>query len=284
MGFLDGLKKLGLGGFSDEDFYEDPKKKDNRTQQQQQPKPVAYNEVTLLFDKKFTCPVCDKEFTAKKVRGGKVRTRGVDLDLRPDYEEIDQIKYDVVTCSYCGYSALERYWGNLTKFQINEIREKICKNYRRQSFGGETYSYDEAKLRYELAMATAMARKSKNSEKAYLCLRMAWLLRGERQRMDPSAEDYAQKKEESEAEEKELLQRALEGFAMARSSETPPIAGMDEMTLDYLMAAMGVEIGDYETANKMIGTIITSRTASSRIKDKARELKEIIAEKKGSSE
>lgn len=277
MGFLDGLKKFGLGDLEEEELYDDPKK--NTAKKEEVKKEVVpLNEETLLFDKKYTCPICDGTFNSKTVRSGKVRTKGVDVDLRPDYDEIDQIKYDIITCPNCGYSALARYYGNLTKFQCDEIRNKISANYKKQEFSGTTYSYEEAHIRYELAIATAMVKKAKNSEKAYLCLKMAWLLRGETQRLDPEAEGYEAKKKSNDEQEMELLKKALDGFVIARQSETPPIAGMDEMTLDYLMSALALETKDYETALKMVGSIITSRTANSRLKEKAKDLKELINE------
>ena len=68
---------------------------------------------------------------------------------------------------------------------------------------------------------------------------------------------------------------------MARQSEEFPIAGMDASTLDYLIAALAVETDDLDTASKMVSELLTSRVANSRIKDKARNLKDMIAEKKG---
>jgi uncharacterized protein (DUF2225 family) len=278
--FLSGLKKFGLGNLKSEELYEDPKKKKVEVEKPAAKAPVKIVEKDLLYDKKYTCPICDKEFVAKTVRTGKVRMKGVDLDLRPDYDEIDQIKYDVIACPECGYAALARYYGKLTKFQIDEIKSKICANYRKQDYLGEVYSYEEAQIRYELALATAMVKKSKNSEKAYLCLKTAWLIRGEVQRMDPDEPNYEKLKAEKEAQEKDLLKNALEGFIMARQSEEFPIAGMDSNTLDYLMAALATETDDFDVANKMISELLTSRAANERIKDKARALKEMIAEKK----
>ena len=49
--------------------------------------------------------------------------------------------------------------------------------------------------------------------------------------------------------------------------------------MDYLLAALAYEINDYESSLKMISKIITSNAANSRMKDKARDLKEKIAEK-----
>ena len=113
---------------------------------------------------------------------------------------------------------------------------------------------------------------------AYICLKTAWVVRGETQRLDPEAEGYEAKKKSNDEQEMELLKKALDGFVIARQSETPPIAGMDEMTLDYLMSALALETKDYETALKMVGSIITSRTANSRLKEKAKDLKELINE------
>ena len=86
------------------------------------------------------------------------------------------------------------------------------------------------------------------------------------------------KKEANDAQERELLTNALNGFVMARQSEEFPIAGMDSSTLDYLIAALAVETGQNDVAGKMISEILTSRSANSRIKDKARFLKEMLAE------
>ena len=75
------------------------------------------------------------------------------------------------------------------------------------------------------------------------------------------------------------MKNAINGFIMARQSEDFPIAGMDSTTLDYLIAALAYETDQFDIANKMISELLMSRTANSRIKDKARALKELVAEK-----
>ncbi len=281
-GIFSGLEKLGLGNIGGGNLFEDPKKKEAAAKQEVPQKKLSLvNEEDYLFDKKYKCPVCDKEFEAKTVRTGKVRMKNVDLDLRPDYDELDQNKYDVIACPDCGYAALGRYFPTLNKYQIDDIRVKISMNYKKIEQSGPIYSYDYAKSLYQLALANAVVKKAKNSEKAYICLKTAWVIRGETQRLDPSEEGYDEKKAANDAQEKELLTNALNGFVMARQSEEFPIAGMDASTLDYLVAALAVETGDYDTASKMVSELLTSRVANSRIKDKARNLKDIITEKKG---
>jgi uncharacterized protein (DUF2225 family) len=278
-GIFSGLEKLGLGNITGENLFEDPRKKEVKVKKEPPKRKLQLvNEEDYLFDKKYKCPVCDSDFDAKTVRTGKVRMKNVDIDLRPDYDELDQNKYDVIACPHCGYAALGRYFPNLNKYQIDDIRVKICMNYLHEDNKEPIYSYDYAKKLYQLALANAVVKKAKNSEKAYICLKSAWVVRGETQRLDPEDEDYDSKVAENDAQEKELLKNALDGFAMARQTEEFPIAGMDPSTLDYLMAALAVETDQRDLASKMIGEILVSRSANSRIKDKARVLKEMLAE------
>ena len=272
-GIFSGFEKLGK-----EELFEDPKKKTVEVKKEQPKKLQLVNEEDYLFDKKYKCPVCDSEFEARTVRTGKVRMKNVDIDLRPDYDELDQNKYDVIACPACGYAALGRYFPTLNKYQIDDIRVKICMNYKHEPNNEPTYSYEYAKRLYQLALANAVVKKAKNSEKAYICMKSAWVIRGETQRLDPEEEGYEAKKKENDAQEKELLENALNGFVMARQSEEFPIAGMDSTTLDYLIAALAVETGKKDIASKMISDILVSRTANSRIKDKARVLKDMLAE------
>ncbi len=283
-GIFSGLEKLGLGNIGGGNLFEDPKEKEAAVKKDApKPKLQLVNEEDYLFDKKYKCPVCEKEFETKTVRTGKVRMKNVDIDLRPDYDELDQNKYDVIACPDCGYAALGRYFATLNKRQIDDIRIKVCMNYRKIEYKEPTYSYDYARSLYQLALANAVVKGAKNSEKAYICLKTAWVIRGETQRLDPNEDTYEQKKADNDAQEKELLSNALNGFVMARQSEEFPIAGMDSSTLDYLIAALAVETEQYDIASKMVSELLTSRVANSRIKDKARFLKDMIAEKKGES-
>ena len=281
-GIFSGLEKLGLGNIGGGDLFEDPKKKEEVVKKEEPQKKLnLQNEQDFLFDKKYKCPVCESDFEAKTVRTGKVRMKAVDIDLRPDYSEVDQNKYDVIACPDCGYAALGRYFTTLNKYQIEDIRIKICMNYRKIVYKEPTYSYEHAKNLYQLALANAVVKKAKNSEKAYICLKTAWVVRGETQRLDTTDPEYETKKKENDAQEKELLTNALNGFVMARQSEEFPIAGMDSTTLDYLIGALAMETDQYDVASKMISEILTSRVANSRIKDKARLLKDMLAEKTG---
>ena len=139
---------------------------------------IEKEEGMYVYDKKIECPVCMKEFTTKIVKTGKARFKGSEMDLRPIYEGVDTIKYDVYMCPHCGYSAVSREFNNITHSQRKTLMEEIGSKYAGISGGhDEIYSYDEAVVRYKMALLTAIKKPAKLSECAYLCLKLSWLYR-----------------------------------------------------------------------------------------------------------
>ena len=274
-GLFAGLEKLGLSNVKDMDIFE---KEENKVQGPKKEIKVAHvlEEKDMIFDRTFRCPVCDREFKSKVVMSGKAKLVSVDTDLRPKYQGIDCIKYDAIVCDCCGYAALNRFFNTATYAQSKMIKENISRNFRPIDFGDVTYSYDDAILRYQLALANAVVKKSKASERAYICLKTAWLYRGKAESLDMSYVDYEEKLEECRNEEKKFIANAYEGFISALSKEIPPICGMDEPTFMYVTADLARRCKDYDVAKKLVSQIIISRTAAEKVKDRARDLKELI--------
>ena len=63
-------------------------------------------ETDYLFEKTYTCPVCNTEFKALKVKASMPKLLRTDPDMRPVYQSIDITKYECVACEKCGYAAL----------------------------------------------------------------------------------------------------------------------------------------------------------------------------------
>ena len=234
-------------------------------------------EKDLLLDKSYKCPVCGAAFKSKTVKSGRAKSIGTDLDLRPKYSGIDVVKYEAVVCPECGYGALAKYFAEMTSAQIKKIKEKITPQFIKKEYGSDFYSYEDSIDRYKLAYASALAKEAKASEKAYISLKMAWLMRGMRENLPKEEEET--KKKEIESQEEKLLQNAASGFMEARMKEDLPMCGMDEFTVDYLLSALYTELGQYEDAVKLISNVIVNREAPTRIREKGKELKEIIGEK-----
>ena len=273
-GIFSGLESLGLGNLAGAELFEKEKPKE-----EEQKGPVIPEEKELILDKTVECPICEKKFTTKMMKSGKAKLLGTDLDLRTKYEGLDATKYDAVRCSHCGFSALSRYFVRLTPTQTKLIKENICSRVKITESGDEIYSYEEAIERYKLTLACAVVKQAKASEKGYICLKSAWLLRGYVEKLEADGELTAEKKAALKAEEMEYLKNAYEGFAAARASENFPVAGMDEMTVDYLLAVLAYEIGNMQVASSMVSRVLTAPGAGQRMKDKARDLKDLIVEK-----
>ena len=164
--------------------------------------------------------------------------------------------------------------------QAKLIRENITKNFSGLPKTGGTYTYDDAILRHQLALANAIVKKAKNSEKAYTCLKMAWLFRGKRETLPKETKDYDKVVADLKKEEDDLLGKAYEGFMTAFSRESFPMCGMDEMTVTFLVAELARRTGKYEESGRWISKVLTSRSANERIKNKARDIKELLNEDK----
>lgn len=276
---LAGLGDLGLGNLENLEIYETAKKAD--ADAEGAAKAPEFKEEDVLFEKSYTCTVCDKPFKTKMIRAGKVKMIGPDVDLRPRYEHVDVLKYDIIACPYCGYAGMAKNFSYLTSAQIKAIKENICKSFRPRMADPEEkiYTYKDALERHKLALVNTIVKHGKASEKAYICLKTGWLLRGETESLDKNDPNYDKKKLENEKAETQFLKNAYDGFVQARASESFPICGMDELTVDYLLAALAVRFGEYDTASRLISSIITSRTANARMKDKAHDLKDMMTEK-----
>jgi len=270
-GLLSGLAGLGLGSLAEVDLFEKPK-----TESAEQKKVIAQaEEKDFIYDRTFTCPVCDANFTAKVMKSGKAKLVGTDDDMRPKYEGIDAVKYDVQLCPQCGYTALTRFFPNITGGQARLIRENISKKVRLHPYDGEIYTYDEALERYQLALANAVVKRSRASEKAYICLKSAWLLRGQAEELLEKGEN-TQNADALKEREEEFLLNAYNGFAEARQGEPFPMCGMDEITVDYLLAQLAAHFKKYDVASRLVASILASPSANARMKDKVRTLKDQI--------
>ena len=222
MSIFDGLGKFGLGDLAESNLFEEEKKNEESGKAAgAAAKTPEELEAEMLLDKKYKCPQCDKEFTSKVVRSGKAKPIGQDVDLRTKYENIDCTKYDVIMCPNCGYAALPRFFNGCTPPQLKLIKDNISLKFQKKEYTGPIYTYEEALERYQMALINALVKKGKASEKAFICLKSSWVIRGKIESLDP--EKDAEEIKKLEAQEKEFVKNAFDGFANARSSESYPM-------------------------------------------------------------
>lgn len=271
-----GLDKLGLGMLSGIDLYDNDDAKDAKADGKKDAAEKTISEADYIFDKTYRCPVCDREFKTKAMKTGKAKLLGVDSDLRPKYQGVDSLKYDSIVCSKCGYAALSRYFNYVITAQIKMIKEQITPNFKGIDETLEVYSYDEAITRHQLALANAVIKKGKVSERAYTCLKLAWLYRGKAETLPADEPNRDKVLKELKAVEQQYIAKAYEGLENAMYKEQYPIAGMDEWTCAYLVADLAAQCGDYAKAMKLLSDIIVSKAASPKLKERARDIRKEI--------
>ena len=286
MGILSGLGSMGID-IKDGDLFKDEKSEVSVNAEElkkAEEKKKEDEEAENLLKKSCICPICGSSFKALVVKTNRARMIGLDVDLRPRYEKFDALKYSAIMCPNCGYSARGPVFNEVSSKQKTLIREKIASNFLEKNDDElkDTYDYDTAINHFQMAIGTAIVKNAKSSEKAYLCLQTAWIVRGKRESLDKADPKYDILLKECNENEKELLQNALEGFLKARSSEDFPMCGMDQYTIDYIIAALSYECGRPDVGLRLLTELIQSRSVNSRIKERARDLKDkIMASKNG---
>lgn len=273
------MSKFGIKIDDDMNIFEDEKKKEEAANPGG-PAPEVKEE-DFLLEKSIKCPLCDSVSKVKCIKSSKVKRLEPDKDLRPRYKGVDANKYGTFVCTTCGYATLKPETPPaLPSAQAKLIKEKISMNFDGTSFETDSpiYDYDMAVERYKLALINSVVKKGKISERAYICLRTAWVYRGKGESLDPENPNYKVLLADCQRQEEEFLKNAFDGFLKATMTEDYPMNGMDESTVDFLITNLAVHFKKYEIASKTLGRILTSPQANRRIKDKAFDLKQEIIE------
>jgi hypothetical protein len=244
---------------------------------------LLQEEEKSLFDKRFTCPCCEAEFKAKHVKSGGVKLDHTEFDLRPVYKGLDALKYDVVFCNNCGYAALERYFNVLRPAQRMKVEENVCSKYKKREVMEGPYTYEYAVERYKLALYCTIQKVAEPSEIGYVCLKLSWLLQNMADSMEQNPEEYKnatpEKIEELRKQADTYEVKSYSVMYKARMEENFPICGMDEVTFDYLVAALAYKAEKYDVAMRMLSGVSSSREATDRVKNKAYDLKQMVSKK-----
>ncbi|MEG1257270.1 DUF2225 domain-containing protein [Clostridium sp.] len=252
------LECLGFNYEDDIELY--TKKEEKYDEGTENKKETKIDINTLLYDKKITCPVCLKTFDCRVVKCYVPRVKSKDTDSFRRYEGVNPYFYEVLVCPTCGYAALKGDFHKIESYKREVILVKISNKWQGKEYP-QIYDIEIAIERYKLALLNAVLGEFKDSKKAVLCLKIAWMYR------------LLEKQED----EKEFLERALQGFLIAYEKERTPIYGLSRYSLEYLIGELYRRIGDYINAKIWLGRVITGR-ADQKLKEKARDMRDLSKE------
>ena len=165
-----------------------------------------------------------------------------------------------------------------SKVYAKLIKENISSKVQLHTYDDDIYTYEEAIERYKLCLANAVVKRAHASEKAYICLKSGWLMRGYQEYLEESGDTDMARLREVKNMEEAYLKNAYTGFTEALQTEGFPMCGMDEITVEFLIGVLATRFQKYDVASRMVASILTSPSANARTKDKARELKDQILE------
>lgn len=250
------LEHLGFNDIDKLDLYGNKAKEEEKIS----PKETEEDkEKSLLYDKEVICPVCGVRFNVRTVKASAARTVKKDSDLFIRYSNINPYFYDVWLCNSCGYSAMKRDFEQIKEHQKESVNKSISNRWKGKKYP-DTYDVDIAIERYKLALLNYVVINAKNSSKAMTCLKIAWMYR----------------LKEDEANEQSFLKQALEGMENAYFNEDFPIYGMDRFTTMYLIGELCRRTGEADKAMQWFSKVITNQSAAPRLKDLARDQKDLI--------
>ena len=277
MNLLSGMEKFGFSMDGDLDILAEEKPKNGQAAATGGAAPVEKTEKDFILDKKVRCPICDTDFPIKAVLATKLKRLEPDFDLRPNYQYVDKCKYDFISCPKCGYSALDTTFAKIDTARVKLIRNEFCPSFKPQDEKlPDLYSYEYSIEKFKLALICTMKKRGKMSEKAYVCLKIAWLRRAQMKELEADKEANKEQIAIAKQEYDGFYKQAYEGFMKAISSETPPYCGMASEAVEFMLANMSMYYKQYDSAMKLIARLIQSPSTSRKLKDKCVDLKEQI--------
>lgn len=258
-----GLENLGFTNADNLNIYE---KKEENKNQLNTPKGGKIDPNNLLYDKTITCPICGNIFKARSVKTSSYRIINKSSDFFINYSIINPYFYDVWLCNSCGYAAMKTDFPKIKESQKELIQKHITAKWNSKSYPS-VYDINIAIERYKLSLLNYTILYSPSSKKAMNCLKIAWMYRLLGQ-----------------TENEELfIKNAITGFNDAYINESFPIYTMDKFTMMYLIGELNRRIGNFDEALLWLSNVITSLGISQKLKNMARDQKDLIVDAKKSS-
>ncbi|WP_041075868.1 DUF2225 domain-containing protein [Thermotoga caldifontis] len=155
-----------------------------------------------FWRKRYVCPVCKGEFESVRLFSEAIRIRSRESDLKPVYEGVNALMFQLVSCPNCLYTSFEDDFEKLTASEVEAV-EKVSERVKQIKIDlTENKSVRDAALQYNIAAGMYVARR-KLFRAAECFLKLAWLYR------DADASD----------EERKALEHAKELFLKSYSEE-----------------------------------------------------------------
>ena len=178
----------------------------------------------------------------------------------PVYKDPNPLYYFALFCKKCGYAAIANSAKTLGAKQKKQITDKISSAWKFEKQYPAYYTPQTAIEIHKLALYNAVVAGEKESVKSIISLHIGWLYRI---------------LEDSE-NEMLFLRTAYEGFERTYTNEQMPVGGLDTSSMQYLIGELLRRTGDMAGALNCFKLVIVDRNAKQKVKDLARDQKDVI--------
>lgn len=215
----------------------------------------------MIFKKTIVCPVCKTESKVNSLKKGAYRIIGQDIDLELHYSGLNPLYYDVISCNNCGYTDVSKYFSKIKSKEIPNILFNISKPWIPRIVPDEHNTLYAIKL-YKLALLNRLyVKKDKKGELAVITLRLSYLYKALNDNQNIN----------------KFRKHTLECLTEAYRIESFPIGELfDQYYAEYLLAMLNYYDNNKNEAIKWVGKVIVNPFTPHKIKEKARDLKELI--------
>ncbi len=138
--------------------------------------PLCNDDKSFIMNKSYTCPICEKNFKALKVKSSKLFLDTTDSDFRNRYKGIEPLHYDIVTCPACLFSALNEIFDKPDKTRASlPIELKTLRHNSDIKFGANIDTYSIFAGYYLALICAPNFFLSHHMITARLLMKLSWL-------------------------------------------------------------------------------------------------------------
>lgn len=200
------------------------------------------NELDILYDKKFVCPLCNAAFTSKKIRSRFIKPIRLDSDFCQLFAPGDPnpLHHYIIVCPECSYG----FYEDSSRIPLN-VRDELARflsDWRlshTKSYCRERSLYDVIET-YRLALVLGDLIHETHINRAGLNIRLAWLFR--EQQDAPSETRYL----------KEALQQYEQSYINSDFLKT----NTTEMQILYMIGELHRRQKNYAEAIRYFGMVV----------------------------
>ncbi len=196
--------------------------------------------LSMLFDRQYTCPICENNFTSKQVKTSAIRAKERRKDFHTLFSGENPTFYGVICCPECGYAKFENDFKKEASVKCKEtIKNTVSKSWKTQDFTQER-DLSAAIRVHMIALVNYTVLKEKQAIIGKLLLRLAWF-----------NDELG-----NESETNRYVTLALEAFIKSYEQEKHEDAEEKELEIIYLIGELNRQMGNFKESVRWFDMVV----------------------------